>query len=169
MRPRNKPEFPMARKRPEGVFVVGQAVCPCTVCLLPSQGTSFKFADLAPHWQFLQFVCTVLILVATKMSWLFRLYIVRLVIFNWELRLIWNSGNWTNEQPSVGLIWSHFFAPLEDWKEEAVVLQYSSRSRADLSVPNFLFWDCVPGRMNFSLREITNEQSATRRKSRRRG
>ena len=39
----------MARERPEGVFVVGKAVCPCTVCLLPSQGTSFKFADLAPH------------------------------------------------------------------------------------------------------------------------
>ena len=39
----------MARERPEGVFVVGIAVCPCTVCLLPSQGTSFKFADLAPH------------------------------------------------------------------------------------------------------------------------
>ena len=40
---------PMARERPEGVGVVGKAVCPCTVCLLPSQGTSFKFADLAPH------------------------------------------------------------------------------------------------------------------------
>ena len=40
----------MARERPEGVFVVGKAVCPCTVCLLPSQGTSFKFADLAPHY-----------------------------------------------------------------------------------------------------------------------
>ena len=28
---------PMARERPEGVVVVGKAVCPCTVCLLPSQ------------------------------------------------------------------------------------------------------------------------------------
>ena len=41
----------MARERPEGVFVVGKAVCPCTVCLLPSQGTSFKFADLVPHYK----------------------------------------------------------------------------------------------------------------------
>ena len=40
----------MVRERPEGVFVVDKAVCPCTVCLLPSQGTSFKFADLAPHY-----------------------------------------------------------------------------------------------------------------------
>ena len=37
----------MARERPEGVSVMGKAVCPCTVCLLPSKGTSFKFADLA--------------------------------------------------------------------------------------------------------------------------
>ena len=41
---------PMARERPEDIFVVGKAVCPCAVCLLPSQRTSFKFADLAPHW-----------------------------------------------------------------------------------------------------------------------
>ena len=39
----------MARERPEGVFVESKAVCPCTVCLLHSLGTSFKFADLAPH------------------------------------------------------------------------------------------------------------------------
>ena len=38
-----------ARERVEGVFVVGKAVRPCTVCLLPSQETSLKFADLAPH------------------------------------------------------------------------------------------------------------------------
>ena len=40
----------MAREGPEGVIVVGKAVCPCTVCLLPSHGTGFKFADLAPHY-----------------------------------------------------------------------------------------------------------------------
>ena len=50
--------FPsMARERPEGVFVVGSAVCPCTVSLLPSQGTSFKFADLAPHLAKILFHC----------------------------------------------------------------------------------------------------------------
>ena len=34
---------------PEVACVKSQAVCPCTVCLQFFLGTSFEFADLAPH------------------------------------------------------------------------------------------------------------------------